>query len=178
VTHEEREAGEGIAGDEEIRVRRAQRQDLAAIAGIVQRSSGSRLVVDEARARDWLFSKGLWVATAGGAAVGVAAWQVENLVCITDLFHVAPACYREKAGTRLLQAVEAEAGVLMCEANAMVIPAWTPEAVRAFLEGQGYERRSLAELHRIWREVLSDWINGEEELMVKRLRERMIMVPI
>jgi len=50
--------------------------------------------------------------------------------------------------------------------------------VRTFLQGQGYEPRPFAELHRIWREVLGEWIQGDEELMVKRLRERMVMAPI
>jgi len=119
----------------------------------VKKSSRSRLAVNEATAMEWLFSKGLWVATGGSGVVGVAAWQVENLVCITDLF-------------------------LMCEANAMVLPAWTPRTVRTFLQGQGYEPKPFAELHRIWREVLGEWIQGEEELMVKRLRDRMVMAPI
>lgn len=167
-----------VEGAERIEVRRAGRQDLAAVVRVVQRSSRSRLAVDEATAMEWLFSKGLWVATGGSGVVGVAAWQVENLVCITDLFHVAPARYRERAGSRLLQAIEAEAGVLMCEANAMVLPAWTPRTVRTFLRGQGYEHKPFVELHRIWREVLGEWIQGEEELMVKRLRDRMVMAPI
>ena len=172
MKHEEREE------NEEIEVRRARRQDLAAIAGVVQKSSRARLAADEARAMDWLFSKGLWVATDDSRVVGVAAWQVENLVCITDLFYVAPAGYRKVAGARLLQVIEAEAGVLMCEANAMVLPAWTPKTVRTFLQRQGYEPRPFAELHRIWREVLGEWVHGDEALMVKRLRERMVMAPI
>jgi len=167
-----------IEGAERIAVRRARRQDLAAIARVVKKSSRSRLVVDEALAMEWLFSKGLLVAAGGGGVVGVAAWQVENLVCITDLFHVAPARYRERVGSRLLEAIETEAGVLMCEANAMVLPTWTPKTVRAFLHGQGYEHKPFAELHRIWREVLGEWLHGDEELMVKRLRDRMVMAPI
>jgi GNAT superfamily N-acetyltransferase len=167
-----------IEGDEELSVRRARRPDLADIARVVNASSDSHLPVDEARAMGWLFSKGLWVATAGSSVVGMAAWQVENLVCITDLFYVAPARYLRRAGSRLLQAIEAEAGVLMCEANAIVLPSWTPPPVRAFLQGQGYEPKELADLHRIWREVLGEWIQGEEDLMVKRLRDRMVMVPV
>ncbi len=163
---------------EEIQVRRAGRQDLAAIAAVVESSSHSCLAVDEAKATDWLFSKALWVATAESRMVGVVAWQVENLVCVTDLFHVAPAGYLERAGGRLLQAVEAEAGALMCEANAVVLPAWTADQVRGFLQEQGYEHKHLGELHRIWREVLEEWLHGQEELMVKRLRERMVMAPV
>ncbi|NLF12789.1 MAG: GNAT family N-acetyltransferase [Anaerolineaceae bacterium] len=178
MSDKEVEGTERIEGAESIAVRRAGRQDLAAIVRVVHKSSRSRLAVDEATAMEWLFSKGLWVATGGSGVVGVAAWQVENLVCITDLFHVAPARYRKGAGSRLLQAIEAEAGVLMCEANAMVLPAWTPRTVRTFLQGQGYEPKPFAELHRIWREVLGEWIQGEEELMVKRLRDRMVMAPI
>jgi N-acetylglutamate synthase-like GNAT family acetyltransferase len=162
----------------EIEVRRANRHDLAAIVRVVAKSSHRHLAATEAQATDWLFGKGLWVANAGGRTVGVVAWQVENLVCVTDLFHVAPARYLKKAGTRLLQTVEAESGILMCEANVVVLPPWTPGKVRAFLQGQGYEVRTLGDLHRIWREVLAEWLQGDEELMVKRLRDRMVMAPI
>ena len=77
-----------------------------------------------------------------------------------------------------MQAIEAEAGVLMCETNAIVLPAWTAESMRAFLQEQGYEPKPLDELHRIWREVLSEWVHGEEDLFVKRLRDRMVMAPV
>jgi hypothetical protein len=66
----------------------------------------------------------------------------------------------------------------MCEANVMVLPDWIPEPMRAFLQDQGYETVAWEELHAIWREVLKEYLTGQENLMVKRLRERMVMVPL
>jgi N-acetylglutamate synthase-like GNAT family acetyltransferase len=162
----------------EIEIRRARRGDIAAIAALVQKATRSQVRVDEAEVMDWLFGKGLLVANEGDKLVGVAAWQTENLLSVTDVFHVSPARLREEAGGGLLNAIEAEANVLMCEANVMLLPAATPKAVRTFLQGQGYEPKEFGELHRIWREVLNDLVSGEPDLMVKQLRERMVMAPI
>jgi N-acetylglutamate synthase-like GNAT family acetyltransferase len=163
---------------EEIEIRRAGRQDVAAIAELVRRATRSRTAVDEGQVKEWLFSKGLWVAAQNDALVGVAAWQAENLVSVTDVFHVAPARLRKTAGAKLLKAVEQEANVLMCEANVLLLPPRTPQAVRSFLQDLGYEPQELQALHRIWREVLADFVGEESDLMVKRLRDRMVMVPI
>jgi N-acetylglutamate synthase-like GNAT family acetyltransferase len=168
---------------EEVRVRRAKRDDIPTIAALVRKATRSKVRVSESEVMDWLFSKGLWVGTlgedpAGAPLVGVAAWQAENLLSVTDLFHVSPARLRATAGSQLLETIEAEASVLMCEANVLLLPVGASKAIRTFLQRQGYEPRKLDTLHRIWQEVLSDFATDETELMVKQLRERMIMVPI
>jgi N-acetylglutamate synthase-like GNAT family acetyltransferase len=91
---------------------------------------------------------------------------------------VMPARLRDSAGEQLLKAIEDEANTLMCEANVLLLPAWTQKATRTFLQRQGYEPGEFADLHRIWREVLGDLIGDEPDLMVKKLRDRMVMVPI
>lgn len=163
---------------ENLAVRRARRSDLASIADLVRKATRSRLEVDEAAVREWLFGKGLWVAEQDGSLVGVAAWQAENLVAVTDVFQVSPARMRGAAGGQLLATIEAEANVLMCEVNVVVLPEWTSKAMRGFLHKQGYEPKRLEELHRIWRQVLGDFVGDNQDLVVKRLRERMVMVPI
>lgn len=159
-------------------VRRARREDIPAIAALVRKATRSQLDVGETEVLDWLFGKGLLVAVQGEAVVGVAAWQAENLLAVTDVFYVAPARLLANAGAGLLAAVEAEANVLMCEANVLLLSTGTPKTVRTFLQKQGYEPKEFAELHRIWREVLSDFVGPGSGLLVKRLRERMVMVPI
>ena len=164
----------------EIEVRRARRADVPGIVALVRQATQGKRPVDEADVLGWLFGKGLLVAAQGtpGALVGVAAWQTENLLSVTDLFYVHPAKLRAEAGGRLLAAIEAEVNVLMCEANVMILPPQTSKAVRTFLNKQGYEAKTYQELHRIWREVLSEFIADQPDLMVKRLREKMIMAPI
>ena len=159
-----------------IEVRRARRDDVPGIVALVRKAA--RHPVEEAEVLDWLFGKGLLAAVQGSQIVGVATWQAENLLSMTDLFHVYPAKLRSQAGSRLLSTIESEANVLMCEANVVILPPHASKAVRAFLKQQGYEPKAFQELHRIWREVLGEFITGPSDLMVKRLREKMIMAPI
>jgi N-acetylglutamate synthase-like GNAT family acetyltransferase len=161
-----------------LELRRARIGDVAAITSFIQRAARSRIRADEAEVTAWLFGKGLWVAFEDGTLVGVAAWQAENLVSVTDLFCVFPKQALEKAGRRLLETIEAEASTLMCEINVVLLPGWALATARTFLRQQGYESRALPALHRIWREVLSDFATEEQELMVKKLRDRMVMVPV
>jgi N-acetylglutamate synthase-like GNAT family acetyltransferase len=170
---------------EETEVRRAGRGDIPAIAALVQKATRSKAKLGEPEVMEWLFSKGLWVAIQHGARadsaepslVGVAGWQAENLLSVTDVFYVSPARLRSRVGRRLLETIEEEANVLMCEANVVLLPSGTPKATHTFLRQQGYEPKPFDTLHRIWREVLSAFVADETDLMVKQLRERMVMVP-
>jgi N-acetylglutamate synthase-like GNAT family acetyltransferase len=159
-------------------IRRAKLQDLGEITRLARNASPSRGHVSEPEVTQWLYSKGIWVAIRDGMLVGVAAWQAENLLAVTDVLHVAPDKYWLETGSQLLDTIEGEAQTLMCEANVVLLPAVAPEAARALLQQQGYERRTWEELHGIWQEVLSDLAGDEVELMVKQLRDRMVMVPL
>ena len=159
-------------------VRRAKLEDLGGITRLAREASPSKGQVDEGEVTEWLFGKGVWVAIRHDSLVGVAAWQAENLLAVTDVFHVAPAEYWLEVGSQLLETIEGEAHTLMCEANVVLLPALAPEAARTLLQQQGYERKTRDELHRIWREVLSDFGGDEREVMVKQLRDRMVMIPI
>jgi len=164
--------------DEFLQVRRAKRGDLTAIAHLVEEVTPAGAGIGEPEVMDWLFSKGLWVADGGRSLLGVAAWQAENLVAVTDVFYLSPIHPLALAGGPLLAKTEEEAALLMCEANVMVLADWTPEPMRAFLKDQGYEAMLWEDLHSIWREVLKEFLTGKKDLMVKRLRERMVMVPL
>jgi N-acetylglutamate synthase-like GNAT family acetyltransferase len=159
-------------------IRRAKMQDLGEITKLARHASPSRGQVSQAEVTQWLYSKGMWVAIRDGMLVGVVAWQAENLLAVTDVLHVAPAEYWLETGSRLLDTIEGEAQTLMCEANVVLLPALAPAAARALLQQQGYERRIRDELHGIWQEVLSDLAGDEVELMVKQLRDRMVMMPL
>jgi len=159
-------------------VRRAKRSDLEAIATLVTKASHGQVSVDQASVLDWLFSKGLMVVLVDGLLEGVMAWQTENLVSVSDLFCVWPVSELTTVGEALLTSVEAELQTLMCEANVIVLSRCFPDAVQDLLREQGYEHKGLGELHRIWREVLGDFLVEDAGIMVKRLRDKMIMAPL
>ena len=158
-------------------IRRAKLQDLGGIARLAREACRLEGQPEETEVTEWLLSKGVWVAIRDDALVGVAAWQAENLVAVTDVLHVAPAEHWSEVGRLLLETIEGEAQTLMCEANVVLLPTTTPEEARGLLQQQGYESKTREELHRIWREVLSDF-SEESEVLVKRLRDRMVMVPL
>jgi len=162
---------------QEIGVRRAGRQDVGAIAALLKSAVPPQGQTAEADVLEWLFSKGLVVAAQAGDLAGVAAWQAENLVAVTDVLALAPHSLTP-VGAALLDFVEAGAGSLMCEVNIVLLPSEAGPPVRDLLQQQGYERQEFESLHRIWREVLGDFEIEDQELLVKRLRERMIMAPL
>ncbi len=160
-----------------LTIRRAKQEDLGALAAFVQTASQSTAEIDQAVVTEWLFGKGLWVALQDGTLVGVAAWQVENLVSVTDMLYISPAQLWSEVGGRLLEIIEAEAMILMCEINAVLLPSWTSPEVRGILCQQGYEAAELEDLHRFWQEVLGDFADPESATMIKQLRDRMVMTP-
>lgn len=160
-----------------LTIRRAKQEDLGALAAFVQTASQSTAQIDQAVVTEWLFGKGLWVALQDGTLVGVAAWQVENLVSVTDMLYISPAQLWSDVGGRLLEIIEAEAMILMCEINAVLLPSWTSPEVRGILRQQGYEPAELEDLHRFWQDVLGDFADPESATMIKQLRDRMVMTP-
>ena len=162
-------------------IRRARQDDLDAIAALIQEATeGTRPAlpaVGPATIQDWLFGKGVWVAGGGDTLLGVAGWQVENLVSVTDVLYLAPGPAWLEVGGRLLETIEAEAMVLMCEINAVLLPNGTSPAVPGLLRQLGYKEAALEELHRFWQEVLGDFLQAGPAILVKQLRDRMVMTP-
>lgn len=178
IEHLPQEDPEGVmpAGDD-LEVRRAKRGDIPAISAFI-RKRRRKAQVDETEVLEWLFNKGLLVATYHDALVGVAAWQIENLISVTDIVMVSPARLWANVGSRLLAAIETESRSLMCEANIVLLSAGTARTVRTIFLKLGYQPHRLESLHPIWQEVLIPFLASKPELMVKRLQERMIMTPI
>ena len=162
---------------EELEVRRAGRQDLTSMVALVRAASQDGIEIDESDALEWLYDKGLLVAAEGDALLGVLGWQAENLLAVTDLFAISAQARSADAGRALLERVEAEAQGLMCEAHLVAVEDGT-SGVAEILAGQGYERQPFADLHRIWREVLGEFTPEQRDVWVKRLRDRMVMVPL
>lgn len=163
---------------DEILVRRARRGDVGAVARLVQSATQGEVQIDEVEVMDWLFGKGMMVAGREDSVLGVATWQAENLVSVTDAFYIASGEAQGETGRELLAAIEVEANTLMCEANIVLLRPSAPPEVYAVLQEQGYVPKEHGELHRIWREVLDDLAGEVPCLMVKRLRDRMVMVPL
>ncbi|MDY7042321.1 MAG: GNAT family N-acetyltransferase, partial [Chloroflexota bacterium] len=170
---------EAVAVEESlaVNVRRAKRKDVPAITAIIQRvkPGGAHITADEVRVR--LLEQGYWVAISRKAG-GVAGWQAENLVTCIEDFYVYPVSYYPQVGGLLLETIEDEARQLSCEVAIVFVDEEMPSAVEEFLSAQGYERRTMDDLRKIWREVASELIGEGRFMMVKQLLDRPIMRPL
>ena len=161
----------------EVHVRRAKRKDVPTIAAIIQRvkPGGAHVTTEEVQAR--LFEKGYWIAISRKAG-GIAGWQAENLVTCIEDFYVYPMGYYPQVGEPLLEAIEREAHQLSCEVAIVFLDEGMPKSVEDFFQAHGYKRQTMDELHKIWREVVSELIGEGRFMMVKKLLERPIMRPM
>ncbi|MBN1641352.1 MAG: GNAT family N-acetyltransferase [Anaerolineae bacterium] len=160
-----------------VTVRRAKRRDVATLAAIMGGTMRWRKPPTQDQVLEMLFDKGYWLAMSrkGG---GLSGWRAENLVMCIDDFYVYPAQYYAQVGGPLLETIEAEAKALSCEvAISFLAQQIAPEAV-AFFQAHGYERMSLGDLYPVWREVAEEFLDGSNQMMVKRLREGRIMRPL
>ncbi len=158
-------------------VRRAKQEDIKAIAGIINGVRKGKVPLSEEEVLKRLYEKGYWLSFSRRAAA-VAGWQAENLVTCIDDFHIFPPKYREEVGRPLLQAVEAAASELECEAAILILDLTTSAEDVEFYRSCGYERQELEELDRIWREVAAEFLIGGKFLMVKELREDRVTRPL
>ncbi len=156
-----------------LTLRRAARADTPAIAAGLAKPG-----VDEAAVAGWLLERGLLLAERTGRVLGVAGWQVENLVAVVDLLQVAGDDLWPAVGVPLLQAVEAAAHDLMCEVAVLALAEPLPAQAMQELRGLGYAELGWTSLHRYWREVVASFGVPEGSVWAHRLRERMVLRPI
>jgi N-acetylglutamate synthase-like GNAT family acetyltransferase len=156
-----------------IRVRRATRSDAPALVGLVGNPE-----LDEAAVLGWLLERGLLVAEQANEIVGVAGWQVENLVAVIDLLHLRREQLWPSTGCRLLQAVEDTASDLMCEVAVLAVTEPLSPQAASVLRSLGYAEEPWASLHPYWREVLSSFGIPDGPVLAHRLRNKMVMRPI
>lgn len=158
-------------------VRRAKRHDLKLLTAIMRGSIRWRKPPSEQDVLEMLFDKGYWIAVSrqGG---GVTGWRAENLVMCIDDFYVYPPSTYEQVGGPLLETVETEARALACEVAIVFMEEQVDPQAIAFFESKGYERQTLQDLNKLWREVAEEFLTEGRFMMVKRLREQMVMRPL
>jgi dephospho-CoA kinase len=113
-----------------------------------------------------------------GALVGVAGWQVENLVVrITDV-HLQPGIRTQEALQHLIREIELVSGDLQCEAS-LIFPDGQLAKDQTLWTHLGYENRLPDSLGiQAWTEAAKESMPLESELFFKQLRHDRILRPI
>lgn len=161
-----------------LKVRRAKRGDLTAMAAMMSQATNGRVTRSETEMMESLFSKGYFVALAGGQVLGLVGLRTENLIAGIDDFLVRSSDLWPIVGKALLKGVETEANTLSCEVALLFARPEAGPVAMAFFEKNGYQRKSLADLIKMWREAAQDYYTEGSVMLVKQLLERRIMSPI
>jgi len=163
----------------QLQVRRARRSDLAGIAALIAHATHGERQLGESQVMERFFSKGYFLADAGGQLLGIMGLHTENLIATLDDCMVRSATLWPTVGKALLEAVEEDARQLSCEVIlAFLRPEAGPMATILF-EKHGFARQQVGELPiKMWREAVEQYSGDGSVLMVKRLLEHQIMRPI
>lgn len=163
---------------QELRVRRAKRDDLAAMAALVTQATNGAMAPDETEMMENLFSKGYFVVQVGEQLLGMVGLRTENLIAGIDDFLVRSSDLWPTVGQALMRGIEAEANTLSCEVALLYTRPEAGPVAMTFFEKHGYQRQSPEDLIKMWREAAEDYQTEGSLLMVKQLLERRIMTPI
>ncbi len=166
------------AGPGELVVQRGRPRDSASIAALISRLSGGsrRQTADDIMAA--FGEKAFLLLMADNSPVGLAGWQVENLVArTTDLF-IDPDIPAETALKTLVSEVERASQDLQCEASLLFLPPQqaTQESVWKEL---GYTRRTPQTLGvQAWQDAALESQPPNTILLFKQLRQDRVLRPI
>ena len=110
--------------------------------------------------------------------VGLAGWQVENLVARTTDLYIEPTLTNSKALETLISAVERASRDLQCEASLLFL---LPEMARyeAVWQSLGYQKRNPETLGvQAWQDAANESKPPGTVLMFKQLRADRVLRPI
>jgi dephospho-CoA kinase len=169
-------ATEAKAG--EFTVSRGKPKDSDAIAALINHlSQGDRkLTADNIMAQ--FGDKAYMLLQSGKKLVGIAGWQVENLVVRTTDVYLEPEIDTAKALEKLIHEIEQVSSDLQCEAS-LVFPATNLAGQSAVWKKLGYEGRSPEALGvQAWTDAAKESMPMDTVLFFKQLRRDRVLRPI
>jgi dephospho-CoA kinase len=159
-------------------LRRGRPRDAEKIAGLITRLSKGKRAMSRDAVMDAFGDKAFLLLQMGGELVGVAGWQVENLVARTPDLYLDPKIPADKALPLLLHEVERASGELQCEAS-LVFPPIDLVGFDAVWKQTGYERRAPQSLGvQAWTDAAIESMPKGSALFFKQLRADRILRPI
>jgi len=162
----------------EFVVARGRPRDSASIAELVTRLSGGARTVTADDVMAAFGEKAFMLLQQDGKNVGVAGWQVENLVARTTEFFIDPSLPIENALKILIAEVERASSDLQCEASLLFLPEGLA-AHQATWKQLGYEPRKPQSLGvQAWADAAIESAQPNTSLFFKQLRQDRVLRPI
>ena len=162
----------------EFSVQRARPHDSQKIANLITRLSKGRRTMDEDKVMEAFGDKAFLLLQMDSELVGIAGWQVENLVArTTDLF-LDPKASPDQALPLMISEMERASHDLQCEAS-LIFPPIDLVGFDAVWKRLGYERRSPEKLGvQAWTDAANESMPQGSALFFKQLRTDRVLRPI
>ena len=166
------------SGTGELSTQRGKPKHAASIADLVTRLSKGKRKMTADDVMESFGDKAYMLLHMDGQAVGVAGWQVENLVTRTTDIYIEDNLDPDRALDTLIKGVEAASGELQSEASLMFVlePLAGQEALWQKL---GYDKRTPDGLGvQAWQEAALEAAPAGSVLFFKQLRQDRVLRPI
>lgn len=161
-----------------LSVQRGRPRDSAQIAALVTRLSGGTRPQTEEDIMAAFGEKAFLLLKSGEQMVGLAGWQVENLVTRTTDFYLDPSVPLADAIKILMKEVESASHDLQSEASLLFLPPQMA-AHEATWKELGYERRTPQTLGvQAWQDAALESLHSNSILLFKQLRQDRVLRPI
>ncbi len=166
------------AGTGELAVQRGRPLDSANIAALVTRLSGGTRSLSPDDVMADFGDKAFLLLLADKKLVGLAGWQVENLVARTTDIYLDPGIPSDQALKTLVAEVEHASQDLQCEASLLFLPPQLAAQENDWKE-MGYTRRTPQTLGvQAWQDAALESQPSNTILLFKQLRQDRVLRPI
>jgi dephospho-CoA kinase len=123
--------------------------------------------------------KAYMLAVVDSNLVGLAGWQVENLVTRIDEFYLLAGVPAGPVVEQLIDYIEGAAHVLQSEVSLLFLDQDAPPELLQAAAGAGYEPRKIEDLRvQDWREAALESQPPNSQLLTKKLREDRVLRPL
>ncbi len=162
----------------EFSVQRGRPRDSAVIAEIVTRLSKGQQKMKSEDVMAQFGDKAYLLLKLNNNVVGLAGWQVENLVARTTDLYLEDAINPAKALDALIKEVERASGDLQAEAS-LLFPSLALATQEAVLKALGYEPRTPDTLGvQAWQDAADESMPKDGAMFFKQLRQDRVLRPI
>ena len=159
-------------------VQRGRPRDSELIANLITRLSNGKQKMSKLNVMEAFGDKAFLLLQLNSQIVGLAGWQVENLVARTTDLYIEPAYVSDKALEALVSEVESASQDLQCEASLIFL---LPELanLEAAWTSLGYQKRAPETLGvQAWQDAANESKPPGTVLMFKQLRTDRVLRPI
>ena len=159
-------------------LQRGKPRDLQKIAELVTKLSKGKHTMNKDEVMEAFGEKAFMLLQLDDDLVGVAGWQVENLVARTSDLYLDPKVTADKALPLIMHEVERASNDLQCEAS-LVFPPMDLVGFDSVWKQIGYERRAPETLGvQAWTDAAMESMPKGSALFFKQLRTDRVLRPI